>query len=62
VIDLFGGIIRLSSAVKTTSPEAAKSLEQAWQRRRQELAGWQPSAGWLKDSHAIVKHERPAHR
>lgn len=39
--------IQLSSSVKTVAPDAANSLERAWQRRRQELAGWQPSAGWL---------------
>lgn len=33
--------------VKTALPDAAKALELAWQRRRQELAGWQPSGGWL---------------
>lgn len=39
--------IQLSSSVKTVAADAAHSLELAWQRRRQELAGWQPSAGWL---------------
>jgi hypothetical protein len=41
-----------SSAVHLALPEASKALEQAWQRRRQELAGWQPSGGWLVDPHA----------
>lgn len=40
-------LIQLSSTVKTVAPDAANSLERAWQRRREELAGWQPSAGWL---------------
>ena len=40
-------VIRLPSSVATVPPELAKTLEQAWQRRRQELAGWQPSGGWL---------------
>jgi hypothetical protein len=40
-------LIQLSSSVKTVAPDAANSLERAWQRRRQELAGWQPSSGWL---------------
>ena len=44
-----------SSAVHLALPEAAKALEQAWQRRRQELAGWQPSGGWLVDPHASVQ-------
>lgn len=42
-----GQVLRMPSFVKTVQPEAAKALEQAWQRRRQELAGWQPSNGWL---------------
>lgn len=39
--------LQLSSMVKAALPDAAQSLERAWQRRRQELAGWQPSGGWL---------------
>jgi hypothetical protein len=39
----------MPSTVRTVLPEAAKALEQAWQRRRQELAGWQPANGWLLD-------------
>lgn len=42
-----GQVVRMPSFVKTVQPEAAKALEQAWQRRRQELAGWQPTNGWL---------------
>lgn len=42
-----GQMVRMPSSVKTVQPEAAKALEQAWQRRRQELAGWQPANGWL---------------
>ena len=50
-----------SSAVQLALPEAAKALEQAWQRRRQELAGWQPSNGWLLDPHsAVQRRERHA--
>jgi hypothetical protein len=45
-------LIQLSSSVKTVAPDAANSLERAWQRRRQELAGWQPSSGWLLKSQA----------
>ena len=42
-------LFRPSSSVPLALPEAAKALEAAWQRRRQELAGWQPSNGWLID-------------
>jgi hypothetical protein len=33
----------------TPDPAAVKALEQAWQRRRTELAGWKPETGWLVD-------------
>jgi hypothetical protein len=52
------GLVRIASTVQTTHPDAAKALEQSWQRRRQELAGWQPSRGWLVD--AQVSPQRPA--
>ena len=39
--------IQLSSMLKTAAPDAVSALERAWQRQRQELAGWQPSTGWL---------------
>ena len=42
-------VVHMPTHVQTTSPEAAKTLEQAWQRRRAELANWAPSAGWLTD-------------
>jgi hypothetical protein len=42
-------VIRLSSTVRTAEPAASRALEQAWLKRRQELAGWQPSNGWLVD-------------
>ena len=42
-------VIRLSSTVRTAGPEASRALEQAWLRRRQELAGWRPSNGWLAE-------------
>lgn len=42
-------VIHMPTSVQTTLPEAAKMLEQAWQRRREELANWQPSGGWLAD-------------
>jgi hypothetical protein len=47
---------RPSSSIPLALPEAAKSLEQAWQRRRQELAGWQPSNGWLIEPAQNLKH------
>jgi hypothetical protein len=40
-------------------PEAAKALEQAWQRRRQELAGWQPSGGWLVEPRGSERNPAP---
>jgi hypothetical protein len=42
-------------SVQTVLPEAAKALEHAWQRRRQELAGWQPTSGWLLDQRLIAR-------
>lgn len=45
-------VIRLSSTVRTAEPDASRALEQAWLKRRQELAGWQPSNGWLADQTA----------
>lgn len=44
--------ISLSSHVQVCPPADAKVLEAAWQRRRQELGGWQPSNGWLIDPSA----------
>ena len=46
-------VIRMPSSVKLALPDAARALEQAWQRRRQELAGWQPSNGWLIDPRMV---------
>jgi len=45
--------------VKTALPEGERTLEEAWQRRRQELGTWEPSGGWLNESPAI---RRPANR
>jgi hypothetical protein len=42
-------VIHMPTSIHTTLPEAAKTLELAWQRRREELANWQPSGGWLAD-------------
>lgn len=41
--------IAIPSGIAVGLPEAAKALEEAWQRRRQELGGWTPSNGWLVD-------------
>jgi hypothetical protein len=54
---LFGqdNVIRLSSTVRAARPDASRALEQAWIKRRQELAGWQPSGGWLLEQKAAVR-------
>jgi len=49
------GFFHPASSVPLAAPEAAKALEQAWQRRRQELADWQPSGGWLIDQNVAAK-------
>jgi hypothetical protein len=49
-----------STSADLSLPEAAKALERAWQRRRQELAGWQPSNGWLIGSHNAAKRATTA--
>jgi len=61
---LFGedSVIRLSSSVKTAQPEAARALEEAWLKRRQELAGWQPSNGWLIEQKPSAKTTSPHSR
>lgn len=40
-------VIHMPTSVQLTSSDAARTLEQAWERRRAELADWQPSGGWL---------------
>ncbi len=47
MIDRTANFFRPSSAIPLALPEAAKALEAAWQRRREELGNWQPSNGWL---------------
>ena len=42
-------VIHMPTSVQMTSPEAARTLEEARQRRRAELADWQPSGGWLTE-------------
>lgn len=51
-------VVHMHTSVQTTSPEAAKTLEQAWQRRRAELADWAPSGGWLMDRRDVRHHAR----
>lgn len=48
-------VIRLSSGIKTAEPDSWRALEQAWHKRRQELAGWQPSGGWLLEQKTAVR-------
>ena len=42
-------VVRFSSSIRTAEPAASRALEQAWNKRRQELADWRPSGGWLID-------------
>ena len=51
-------VIHVPTSVQTTLPEAAKTLEQAWQPRREELADWRPSGGWLAEQ----RKARPVYR
>ncbi len=53
-------LFRPSSSIPLALPEAAKRLEEAWERRRQELAGWQPSNGWLIDP--VASNRRTTNR
>jgi len=45
-------VVRFSSSIHTAEPDASRALEQAWMKRRQELADWRPSGGWLIDQRA----------
>jgi hypothetical protein len=47
-------VFHMPTSVQTALPEAVKTLEQAWQRRRQELADWQPSGGWLVEQRNVA--------
>ena len=53
-----GQTVTMPSTVKTVLPEAAKALEQAWQKRRQELAGWQPASGWLLEPKSFARRQQ----
>lgn len=55
-------VIHLPTSVRMTSPEAVKTLEEVWQRRRAELANWQPSAGWLVDQRSVRQQARTGTR
>jgi hypothetical protein len=57
---LSGNVLRPPASLKTALPEAARALEEAWQRRRQELAGWQPSGGWLIDPRFATRRNASA--
>ena len=61
---LFGrdNVVRLSSTVKAAAPDASRALEQAWVKRRQELAGWQPTGGWLIDQHVATRRSASSSR
>lgn len=62
VVKVSGQVLRMPPSVQTVLPEAAKALEQAWQRRRQELAGWQPAGGWLLDQRLMARRTNTATR
>lgn len=55
-------VIHMPTSVHMTSPEATKTLEEVWQRRRAELADWQPSGGWLTDQRNARTHVRHSAR
>lgn len=55
---LSGQTLSMPSTVKTVLPETAKALEQAWQKRRQELAGWQPASGWLLEPRVFARRQQ----
>jgi hypothetical protein len=55
-------VIRLASSVRTAEPDASRALEQAWQKRREELAGWRPSNGWLVDQRIAPRRPQAAGR
>jgi hypothetical protein len=55
---LSGKVLRPPVSLKTALPEAARALEEAWRRRRQELSGWQPSGGWLVDPREVRRTHR----
>lgn len=48
-------MLRPSTTVKTAHPDASRALEEAWRRRRRELADWRPSKGWLAEPETLTK-------
>jgi hypothetical protein len=61
-VKVSGQVVRMPSSVKTVLPEAAKALEHAWQKRRQELAGWQPESGWLLEPRSFARRTNSSAR
>ena len=57
-----GQFVRMPSSVKTVLPESTKALEHAWQKRRQELAGWEPASGWLLDPRMFARRSNSSTR
>lgn len=55
-------VMHMPTSVQMTSPEQARTLEEVWQRRRAELANWQPSGGWLVDRRNVQYHARAGAR
>lgn len=58
MLDFDDKVVHVPTSVQMTSPEAAKTLEQVWQRRRAEFADWQPSGGWLVDQRNVRPRTR----
>lgn len=48
-------VVRLSSGVKVSVPDASRALEEAWLKRRRELGTWQPSNGWLVEQKPLTR-------
>ncbi|HEY0681604.1 MAG TPA: hypothetical protein VGD45_04685 [Steroidobacter sp.] len=55
-------VIHMPTSVPTALPEAMKALEQARERRRAELADWEPSGGWLVNQRNVRLHTRAGAR
>lgn len=47
--DLWADSLTPFKADVTPDPAAAKALERAWQKSREQLGDWRPSNGWLVD-------------
>ncbi|MBM0108287.1 hypothetical protein JM946_26450 [Steroidobacter sp. S1-65] len=55
-------VIHMPTSVPTALPEAMQALEQARERRRAELAGWEPSGGWLVNQRNVRQPTRTGTR